>query len=329
LLAEAVPAVARQTPKGNLLMSKLRRRRQRLVLCATLLGAAAFGTGLFHTDTAQAANRPAPAKAAAQAEDEERGITEPSEMSELAFALPGVVIDVPVKTGNVVKKGQLLAQQDESVEKAELIVRMQEKQEALLQITAAEKEFAQKTVAFDRQDKLLKSNNLTSKTEWEQAKLDMEIAKVRGDLAKETVKKTDAQIEEQQIKISLKKLLAPYDGIVKKIDADRGETGDPQKPAMVIVSNNPLWVKIDMPSGKAKNLKLNQPLQVRYEDETEWHSAKVIFLDPVVDAASNTRIVRLEMQNEPDRESGLQVLVKLPPAADRTSTAVAHPAAAK
>jgi RND family efflux transporter MFP subunit len=302
-------------------------------LCAALLGAGALGTSLVHTPTAtaQAANRSALSAAAAktaQAENEERGITEPSEMSELAFALPGVVIDVPVKLGNVVKKGQLLAQQDESVEKAGLIVRLQEKQEALLQITAAEKEYATKKVVFERQDKLLKSNNLTSQTEWETAKLDMEIAKVRGDLAKETVKKTDAQIEEQQIRIDLKKLVAPYDGIVKKIDADRGETGDPQKPAMVVVSNNPLWVKIDMPSEKAKHLKLGQELEVRYDGEAQAAKAKVIFLDPVVDAASDTRIVRLEMQNEANRESGLQVLVKLP-AADRTSTAVAQPAAGK
>lgn len=302
-------------------------RRQRLILCAALLGAGAFGTSLIHSTPimAQAANRPAQAaKSGAPLEDEERGITEPSEMSELAFALPGVVIDVPVKLGDVVKKGQLLAQQDESVEKAELIVRMQEKQEALLQITAAEKEYATKTVAFNRQDDLVKKN-LTSKTEWETAKLDMEIAKVRGDLAKETVKKTDAQIEEQQIKISLKKLVAPYDGIVKKIDADRGETGDPQKPAMIIVSNNPLWVKIDLASEKAKHLKLGQELQVRYGDEAQARKAKVIFLDPVVDAASDTRIVRLEMENADNRESGLQVLVKLPQV-ERTSTAVAAPA---
>jgi len=294
-------------------MSKI--RRSRLLFCA-LLGAGALGTSLINTPpaAAQAAPKSQPPVAVKPIPsiDEERGITEPSEMSELAFALPGVVIEVPVKLGNVVKKGQMLAQQDESVEKAELIVRMQEKQEAILQITAADKEFAAKTVAFNRQDELIKKNGLTSKTEWESAKLEMEIAKVRGDLAKETVKKTDAQIEEQQIKINLKKLLAPYDGIIKKIDADRGETGDPQKPAMVIVNNDPLWVKVDLVSDKAKNLKLGQELQVRYGDETEWHPAKVIFLDPVVDAASNTRIVRLEMQNKANRESGLEVYVKLP-----------------
>jgi len=106
-------------------MSKI--RRSRLLFCAALLGAGALGTSLINTPpaAAQAAPKSQPPVAVKPIPsiDEERGITEPSEMSELAFALPGVVIEVPVKLGNVVKKGQMLAQQDESVEKAELIVR--------------------------------------------------------------------------------------------------------------------------------------------------------------------------------------------------------------
>lgn len=298
-------------------MSKIHRKR--LVAGAALLCAGALGSSLVHVPFAsaqQAGRQPAGAvKAAAlpAAEGEEQAITEPSKSSELAFALPGVVVEVPVKPGDVVKKGQLLAKQDESVEQAELLVRMQEKAEAVLQITASGKEYAAKKVNFERQDRLLKSNNLTSQTEWETAKLEMEIAQVRGDLAKETVKKTDAQIREQQIKVELKHLLSPFDGIVKKVDADLGETGDPQKPAMVVVSNSPLWVKVDMESAKAKNLQLGAPFLVRYADESEWQPAKVIFLDPVVDAASDTRIVRLEMDNQANRPSGLQVYVKPAP----------------
>ena len=44
------------------------------------------------------------------------GITKPSEERKLAFALPGVVADVAIKDGDVVKKGQILASQDDRQE---------------------------------------------------------------------------------------------------------------------------------------------------------------------------------------------------------------------
>src|SRR4051794_39098764 len=55
------------------------------------------------------------------ASDEERGKTAPSkEVDQIGFSVPGLVSEVTVKEGDVVKKGQVLAKLDTSVEQAEL-----------------------------------------------------------------------------------------------------------------------------------------------------------------------------------------------------------------
>jgi multidrug efflux pump subunit AcrA (membrane-fusion protein) len=48
----------------------------------------------------------------------ERWFTKPSEEVALDFSAPGLIVEVTVKEGDAVKKGQLLAKQDVSVEAA-------------------------------------------------------------------------------------------------------------------------------------------------------------------------------------------------------------------
>jgi hypothetical protein len=61
-----------------------------------------------------------------------------------------------------------------------------------------------------------------------------------------------------------------------------------------------------------RKLKLDQELEVRYEDQTEWQPAKVIFIGKQGDGGSDTHLVRLELPNTDNRAAGSKVLVKLP-----------------
>ena len=289
---------------------------KRLFATAAVVCAGLMGGGLLNVHPAIAQDNARPGAGNLRplpTAEGERGITEPSEDLQLGFALPGVILEAPVKQGDVVKKGDLLVKQDDSVEQAEVIVRLQEKAEALLQITASEKDQEAKKVAFTRQEGL-KQKGLTSTSEWETAKLEMEIAQVRAELSRESLKKADAQIQEINARKRFREIRSPIDGIVRRVDTGVGENTDTQKPSIFVVKNDVLWVKVDLESTKAKGLKVGDALQVRYTDEQEWQPAKVFYFDPVVDAASDTRTVRLEMPNPKGYPSGLQVYVKLPEA---------------
>jgi multidrug efflux pump subunit AcrA (membrane-fusion protein) len=124
----------------------------------------------------------------------------------------------------------------------------------------------------------------------------------------------DAQ--KQEIKIDQEKIVAPFDGIVQKLNVEKGEMADPQNRdgALTVVKNDPLWVEMHLPTAAALRLQPNEILQVRYADHGEWKPAKVILLDPQADAASDTERVRLELPNPTQQVSGLQVQVKLPDA---------------
>ena len=65
------------------------------------------------------------------------------------------------------------------------------------------------------------------------------------------------------------------------------------------MTNNPLWVEVKVSSAQATGLKLGDTAMVAYQNNpNDWLKAKVIYLDPEVDAASDKETVRLELNND-------------------------------
>ena len=253
--------------------------------------------------------------AAARPAIDERSFTKPSEERELAFSAPGLVTKVTVKDGEAVKAGQVLAEQDVTVELAN---------KATFEIEAnskVEEEYAmadwgQKKVELKRKEQLRLKNN-ASELEVEEARLAVERARASIELAKQKRATAKAQAAVEQAKIDLKRIKSPIDAVVQKLDTHAGEVAQSasEKPAIRIVRNDPLWIDVNFPAEQAAKLKPGQTLQVRYTTETnKWMPADVLFLQPMVRGGSQTRVVRLVMPNPEDRPSGLEVYVKLPDA---------------
>ncbi len=250
--------------------------------------------------------------AAAPAGDEYDGITKPSEQRELNFSAPGVVLQVLVKEGDAVKQGQVLVQEDDRMEKTALDVILVEAN-SVLKIEAAKLDLEQKKVALKRITDM-RQNNVASQSELEQAQLDVQLGEKRVLLAEEeqTGKKLEAR--RQQIKIDLMSLRSTIDGLVKQVGIKEGELADPNnpnKPAVVVVKNDPLWVEVHLPTALVGKLKQGETLRVKYPDQKQWMDATIRFFDPVADAGSGTRLVRLELPNPSGREAGWQVQVQV------------------
>jgi RND family efflux transporter MFP subunit len=239
------------------------------------------------------------------------GITNPSEQRGLNFNIPGVVSKVYVKEGDEVKKGMIVAQQDDSVEQAELVVKEAEAKSSELQIKAANADLAQKKVEAKRSEEMF-AKHVLGKSELEKAILDVTIGEIRVQLAEQETQQKHKEADAQKAKIAQKKLIATIDGVVQKINVHEGElaTNDPKTPCLQLVLNTPIWVEVDLPVADAKTLKKGQIMEVKYTDETVWEKAPIIYLNPMASAASGTQRVRLELANPRQLRSGLQIEVR-------------------
>jgi RND family efflux transporter MFP subunit len=245
--------------------------------------------------------------------------TQPSERAQLAFKNPGIVAKVYVKEGDTVKPGQLLVAEDDRVEQKQYqSLKLQGDSE--VKPNAKKAELAVREHELIRVTDLFNNKHVSSQVEVEEAQLNRDDAKGEFLAAEEDreVKNLDAQAMAAQL--DLMKIKATFDGQVEQIIAEVGELANPnsEKPAIVIVKNNPLWVIVNLPNRVADKLQPGSELEVRYADQDDptfaehqsWQKGQVNFLSPRGDGTQ--RLVRLTLANPENISSGRQVQVKLP-----------------
>lgn len=285
-------------------------------------GVAAIAFGMVASATAQDAGRQDGAQDQQAVEaggttaelPSEKSFTKPSEERALAFSAPGLVSKVVVKDGERVKKDQLLAEQDITVEKANQATYLIEANSAVEE-EFAKADFDLKKVELQRKEDLFKKKNSTF-LEVEEARLNVKRAEASVQLATQKRQTAAAQAAVEQAKIDLKRIVSPIDGVISKLDTHAGEVAanESNKPAIRVVRNDPLWVDVNIAAAQAAKLKEGQTLQVRYVAEDKWMPAQVLFLQSMINRGSQTRTVRLEMPNPDERPAGLEVFVRLPDA---------------
>jgi macrolide-specific efflux system membrane fusion protein len=286
------------------IMPKLTRR-------AVLLGSAAFiaaGCLILGTQSLQADDQSPSASSPATVS----AISRPSQESKLAFGAPGLVSNISVKDGDVVKKGQILAEQDSRQDEF-TYKSLKADADSDDKVKYSTEDEAMKEVQ-DKRKKDLFAQHVASQSELEEADLAVDLAVAQIALAKLDHEQKNFDADKQAVKIEQMKIAAPYDGIIEHVVINPGEMADPQSKdgAIVIGQWDPLWVEMHLPSSQAAQLKLGQTLETKFEGDTDWKPAKIIFFEHV-DAASDTQMVRLELANPGNAHpAGLHVEVKLP-----------------
>jgi len=240
------------------------------------------------------------------------GITQPSKRSKPAFHGAGVIGKVAVKEGDIVKSGQLLMAQDQEIEALELERLMAEAN------SQARMEFALADLNVKKAVEKRKTSGeagVFSLAEQEEATLDRVSREKSLDIAQLEQSQNKIKAKQQEAKVKRMNLVSPIDGIVEKIEVWEGEmvAGDPNKPAIVVVKNDPMYVEIrDLNTRQVAMLKGGETLDVKYPDEKAWKKAKIAHIAPVADPSSDTQLVRLELPNPENKATGLPIQVKLP-----------------
>lgn len=239
-------------------------------------------------------------------------VTEPSKRSNLNFPAMGVIRQVVVKEGDRVRKDQVLIEQDDEVEAAEY-ERLKQEAESRARIEFAEADRDHKRAVYERKSKA--EGGVFSAMEVEEAKLDMIQRDKQIEVTELDQRGNQIKAKQQGVRVDKMKLRSPFDGIVAEIKAWEGELGtpDPDKPAVLVVQNDPCHVIIrELRTWQVARLNLGETMEVKYPDDKEWRHATIVYISPVGDAGSDTQLVKLELPNPENKATGLPIQVKLP-----------------
>ncbi|MEO1131000.1 MAG: efflux RND transporter periplasmic adaptor subunit, partial [Planctomycetota bacterium] len=131
-------------------------------------------------------------------------------------------------------------------------------------------------------------------------------------LAQQRRHEAELQLAEALLSLEQFTIRAPTSGIIERVLADAGETVRELTPIVRLVSIDPLRIDAATPLETALRIRPGHPALVRYRAAglTEAFEARVVHVASVADAASGTRLVRLELANPQGLPAGARVSVR-------------------
>ncbi len=226
-------------------------------------------------------------------------LIEPFQRVELRSPVEARIQAMHVDRGSEVKRGQVLVELDSAAEKVALeAARYRAVMEG--QIKTAESKLTGAKEKFQRRDQLV-AEKFISAQDRDDSLADMRIAEASLVEAKDN--RRLAAIEEQRLSelLEQRRLRSPFNGVVTERLKHVGEmatTGENARPVLRLAQTHPLRVEVVLPVALFGQLKVGQRATVETEPPlSARYQATVSIVDRVVDSASGTFGVRLELPN--------------------------------
>lgn len=251
-------------------------------------------------------------------------LIEPSQVVEVGSHVIGVLERVDAERGDFVKKGQVLAQIQAEVERAGVsVAELKSQNQAELRSAAAAQDFAKRKQ--DRSESLYKSNYIALQAQ-DEAITEAALAELKLLQAREQKKLAGQELILARAQLSQRTIRSPISGLVVERYLSQGERVE-EKPVVKVATLDPLRVEVIVPAAEFNKVKPGMTATVTPDlPNVGERTAKVTLVDRIVDAASNTFRVRLEMAN-PNSELPAGLRCKVTLATDNAAPTNAKPKA--
>ena len=209
--------------------------------------------------------------------------------------LSGIVQQIAVKEGDLVREGQLLIELDNAHQKLNL--------QLYQTITVKAKAAVEETSvvlgnAETEHERIQMAANALPRKELEDIR--DQVLRLKSSLAAQMAElaraEQEVKLREQELKDT--QILAPFDATVTEIFIHKGESLRPlDTPILQLVGMDNLFAELRLPSNYISKIKLKQTIKVQVEGE--WLGrlgaldGQITYINPTVDAASRTFKVKI------------------------------------
>lgn len=222
-------------------------------------------------------------------------LIEPDKVAEVGSPMVGVIESMNVERGDRVAKGQPIAVLRADVERAQVSV-AQSKADAEADVQAA-----QASVEFNRQRAVraedLFQKKFISQQALDQARTEADIADQKLAQAREQRRIWQRELGLASAQLSQRTIRSPIDGVIAERYLSPGERVE-EKPLVRVARVDPLKVQVVVPTAQYGRIAVGGSAMVMPElPGAAPAQARVSLVDKVIDAASNTFRVHLELPN--------------------------------
>ena len=216
---------------------------------------------------------------------------------EISIGTPveGLIQTVPVDRGDWVTKGQVIVTLESSLEEATVaLAKAKAEAEAVLKSSQVKIGFSSRKL--ERALDLFKTNSI-AQHEVDEAQTEKALAEMSHREASENKRLAELELNRTTAALQLHTIRSPINGVVVDRLLSPGELAR-QTPVMKLAQINPLRVEVFAPISLLGKLKIGMRADVRPEGKGQpVYQAKIVVVNKVVDSASGTFGIRLEMPN--------------------------------
>jgi membrane fusion protein (multidrug efflux system) len=194
---------------------------------------------------------------------------EPSKKVAVSSPIASVIDNIPVKRGQKVKKNQLLFALRSGIENANV------------SLAQAKANFAKRSA---KRNEELFGDDLLSSHERDEIETEMLVAAMELEVKKE--------------ELAMRSVYSTVDGVVIERHNNAGEYVS-TKPVVEVAVLDPLYAEVLMPFERFSDFSKGQIMTISLPSPiNSSHEAKITIIDPIIDSASGTFRMRLELPNK-------------------------------
>jgi len=223
------------------------------------------------------------------------GLIEPFEVVDVGSSVRGVIETIEVERGDLVTKGQVLARLEAGVERATMeLARARSEMETIVREKQAMLEFSLRKQK--RAEELYKENVIPIE-QIDEARTSVSLAMIELENAKEDLRLAALELKRSIAVVDRMAIKSPIAGVVMERFLAPGEFVEDQ-PVLKLAQINKLNVEVFVPVELVGQFKVGMRADITVsEPVVRVFDAKVTIVDRVVDAASGTFGMRLELPN--------------------------------
>lgn len=253
----------------------------------------------------------AAATAGSASAEELECLLRPRATARLALPGEGIIERITVDRGDLVQEGQVLVELESSIERASVeIARARAEMDAEVERARVRLEFANRALARSTE---LKQTSVISDSAMDESESSLDLAKAGVRAAEQEFRLAGLELTRARALLDLRTIKSPMNGVVVDRLMSPGEYADAQE-ILEIADIDPLYVEVIAPVSLLGRVAVGSEATVHTEQVIGGeHRARITVVDRVIDAASGTFGVRLELPN-PDYAipAGLSCRVEFP-----------------
>jgi RND family efflux transporter MFP subunit len=223
-------------------------------------------------------------------------LIQPKMVLKLGTPVPGLISEVLVDRGATVKKGEIVARLDSSVEEANLaLAEAHAANDSAVRSGRAKLDFQKRKA--ERTSELRRNNNVSISTA-EEAETSAQVADSELHEADVNLQLAHLELVRNRELLKQRTIRSPIDGVVVERTLGPGEYVFDQAHLLTVAQIDPLNVEVFVPLTEFGRIRPGMSAEVYPESPVGGsYDAKVMVVDRVLDAASGTIGIRLELPN--------------------------------